>query len=178
MKEWVTSLRKELGYIPPVEKIKSFLVEGYERILGLRLIPADASDKEKNIWEQQVKPKHLSHEWLYMPELRHKELSKERAVKIAGGIKIVEANHKVKKLIRVRAELMEETILDLLLSGDFFMMPENALPKLESRLKGATLSSEELIKRIRDFYEKNLVQTPGILPEDFAEAIMKLKDLL
>ena len=177
MREWVTSLKKELGYTPPVQQIKKLLVEGYESVLGVRLIPSGINDMEKSIWEQQVKPRHLSHEWLHMPELRHEELATGRAVKVADGVKIVEVAHKAKKLIRVRAELIGEKILDLLISGDFFMMPEDALPKLESRLKGATLNREEVLKRIREFYEKNKVQTPGIVPEDFAEAIMRLREL-
>ena len=37
MREWVTSLKNELGYIPPVEQIKKLLVEGYEKILKIRL---------------------------------------------------------------------------------------------------------------------------------------------
>lgn len=177
MREWVTSLKKELGYIPPVGQIKKLLVEGYEKVLGVRLRPSGASDVEKRIWEQQVRPRHLSREWLHMPELRHEELATGRAVKIADGVKIVEVNHKARKLIRVRAELIGEKILDLLISGDFFMMPENALPKLELSLKGATLSRQEVLERIRGFYEKNKVQTPGIAPEDFAEAIMRLREL-
>ena len=177
MKEWVTSLKKELGYIPPVNRIKELLVEEYQNVLGIKLIPSGPSDVERNIWADEVKPRHLSHEWLYMPELRHEELADGRAVKVADGLKIVEVNHKAKKLIKVRAELVGDKVLDLLLSGDFFMIPKDSLPKLESSLKGATLIRDDVWKRIQEFYEGNRVKTPGITAEDFTEAIMKLREL-
>lgn len=178
MREWVTSLKKELGYIPSVEQIKKLLVEGYENTLGIKLTPSQPSDAEKSIWEEEVKPKHLSLEWIHMVKRRHRELSRERLVKVANGVRIVEVDHKAKKLIRVRAELIGDKILEVVLSGDFFMVPEDSLPKLESSLRGATLNREDILKRIREFYEKNELQAPSISPEDFTEAIMRLKELV
>ncbi len=177
MREWVTSLRAELGHVPPVREVKRLLVEGYETVLGIRLTPSGPTEAEREFWEQEVKPRHLSQEWLSMPEYRHPGLAAGRAVKIADGVKVVEVDHKAAKLIRVRAELHGDRILDILLTGDFFMMPGDALPRLEAGLRGAQLSREEVLRRIREFYEENRVQTPGIAPEDFAEAVMKLREM-
>jgi lipoate-protein ligase A len=174
---WVTSLKKELGYVPSVEQIKKLLVEGYMNLLGVDLIPSSPTDLERGIWEQQVKPRHISREWLYMPEFRHEEILKGRIVKIAADVKIVEVIHKAGKLIRVTAELSGNKILDILISGDFFMMPESALPKLESNLKGAVLSRDEILKIVYKFFMDYKVQTPGLCPEDFANAIIKLREL-
>ncbi|MDH5794887.1 MAG: hypothetical protein OEZ24_02135, partial [Candidatus Bathyarchaeota archaeon] len=82
-----------------------------------------------------------------------------------------------RKLIRVRAELIGTRIVDIVISGDFFMMPEEALKELESILKGATLDREEILARVRGFYRKKEIQSPGITPQDFTEAIMKTKNL-
>ncbi|MCK4952947.1 hypothetical protein KAS14_04120 [Candidatus Bathyarchaeota archaeon] len=178
MREWVTSLKKELGYTPPVKRIKELLVEGYEKLLKIQLIPSQPSDVEKKIWEEEIKPKHLSNEWLNRVKLRHTELSKERVVKVAEGVRIVEVDHKAKKLIRVRAELVGDKILEILFSGDFFMVPEGKLSKLESKLKGAALNREEILEKVRGFFGKNKIQTPMITPEDFTDAVMKLKELI
>ncbi|MEM2960844.1 MAG: hypothetical protein QXU67_04495 [Candidatus Bathyarchaeia archaeon] len=174
MMEWVTSINRELGYITPPEKIKSLLIEAYENVLGIKLIRAEPSNEEMKYWERQIKPRHLSNEWLNMPELRHEDLFEKREIKIAEGIKVVESTHKAKKLIRVSAELVGDELRDIMISGDFFMIPEIALPKLESSLRGAKLDRDCILKRILDFYTQSGVQTPGIEPEDFVDAIMRL----
>jgi len=176
MREWVTSLKRELGYMPSAEEIKTLLVEGYNKLLGIKLVKSEATETEKKIWNEEIKPVRLSKEWLYMPEFRHEGLIEGRAVKIAHGVKVAEVEHKAKKLIRIRAELAGTRILDVIISGDFFMVPESALTNLESNLKGAILDQNDVLNRIRQFYGENRVQTPGITPEDFAEAIMKLRN--
>lgn len=77
-----------MGYIPPAEEIKRLLIEGYEKILGIKLIRSGITELERRIWEKEIKPKHISREWLYMHELRHSELVKGRAVKIADALHI------------------------------------------------------------------------------------------
>jgi len=172
MRDWVSSLRRELGYIPPREEVKRLLVEGYGEI-GIKLVPSRLSGEEREIFEEEVKPKHLSKEWLYMPEWRHPELTDRRAVKVAGGVEVVEASFKAKKMIRVTAEIASGNIRDILISGDFFMVPESALPRLEENLIGTPLKRDVLLTRVRDFYKEAKIQSPGIAPEDFVEAIMR-----
>ena len=47
MTEWVTSIKKELGYVPSSEQIKKLLVEGYENILDIKLTPSSPNGLEK-----------------------------------------------------------------------------------------------------------------------------------
>jgi len=171
MEEWVSSLKRELGYVPPRSKVKRLLIEGYEKI-GIKLTPGVLTAEERRIFVEEVKPKHLSREWLYMPELRHPELLK-RVVKVTGDVRLVEASYKAKKMVRVRMEIAFNRIRDILLSGDFFMIPEDTLPKLETELVGAPLNRGELSQRLKQFYERTKVQVPGVMSEDFVEAIMK-----
>jgi len=175
MRDWVTSLKRELGYIPDASKIKTLLIQGYEEILGIKLIPSKPTEEEEKIWEKEIKPKHLSKEWLHQE--KEAKINQERAVKIANGVKVVQADYKAGKLIRVTAELIGEKILNLTFSGDFFMIPENKLKDLEKKLKNLTLDKNCILEKIKAFYEENKIQTPGIKPEDFAEAVMKLKKL-
>lgn len=175
MREWLTSLRKELGTIPPLERIKEILTEAYEKTLGIRLTRGSITNEEIEIWEKEVKPRHLSNEWLYQPEIRHQEL---RMVKIKGGVNVIEVDHKARKLIRVTVEVVEGRIRDILISGDFFMIPEEALPKLEETLKGLPLQQSVILQTIQDFYSRFKVQTPNVVPEDFVEALMKVSNEL
>lgn len=172
MREWVSSLKREIGHVPPRNEIKRLLVEGYSEI-GIELVRGKLSDEEKEIFEREVRPKHLSKDWLYMPEWRHRELVERRAVKVVAGVEVVEADFKAKKMIRVTAEVAFGKIRDILISGDFFMVPENALPKLEEALTDSPLEKKALLKRVKRFYEETKVQVPGIEPKDFVEAIMR-----
>lgn len=176
MREWLTTLRRELGYTPPVEEVKRLLREGYEKVLGISLKPSEPTEEEWRIFDEEVKPRHLSDEWLYMPEMRRGWIPEGRMVKIADGVRVVHINHKAAKMIRVTAELREDEILDLLITGDFFMIPEDSLPRLEEMLKGARLNQGELLKRVEAFYRETGVQTPGLKPQDFVDALMKLRE--
>ena len=129
-----------------------------------------------NIFEREVKPKHMSYEWLHMPELTHKGLTGDRAVKIADGVKVIEVAHKAKKLIKVTAEVIGDKILDIMITGDFFMVPEDGISKIETALKGIILNREEIAEKIKEVFDKNNIQSPGISAEDFADAIMRLKE--
>lgn len=172
MREWVSSLKRELGYTPPQEEVKRLLIEGYERI-GIELAKGTLSREERRVFEDEVRPKHLSKEWLYLPELRHPELAQKRIVKVTGNVRVVEADHKARKLIRVTMEVAFDRVGDILISGDFFMLPEGVLHELEGALVGAQLERGEVLGRVKRFYAETGVQTPGIEPEDFVEAVMK-----
>lgn len=172
MKDWVTSLKRELGYNPPREKVRSLLIEGYEKI-GIHLSPGDVSRVEREIFEKEVAPKQISKEWLYMPELRRSDLLEKRSVKVAGDIRIVQASHKAGKMVKVTLEIAAGKISDILISGDFFMIPETMLPNLETELRGAPLNENELLSKIKEFYEHHRIQTPGVNPADIVQAILK-----
>ncbi len=172
MREWVSSLKRELRYTPTRGQVNRLLIEGYHRI-GIKLVSGVLGEKEKEIFVKEIKPKHLSKEWLYMPEFRHPELGKRRVVKVAENVRIVEASYKTKKMIRVTMEIAFDKIRDILVSGDFFMIPEQALPKLEEELVGSSIDRGEILNRVKQFYDKVKVQTSGIEPVDFVEAITK-----
>jgi len=83
-------------------------------------------------------------------------------------------SHKAQKgLIRVRLSLRGEMLARPLISGDFFMYPEDRLWELERDLEGCATCREEIAGRVRAFYHRSGVATPGVNPEDFAEAVMR-----
>jgi hypothetical protein len=85
-----------------------------------------------------------------------------------------EGSYKAAKgLIRVKIIVQEEKIRDVTISGDFFMYPEDSLWKLETALRGLPPNMEAVRAQLEDFYAKNGVLSPGLKPEDFAEAIYR-----
>jgi len=80
-----------------------------------------------------------------------------------------------KGLIRVDAEVENNIIIDIRLTGDFFMVPENALWLLEKHLKGVELSREFLQSAINVFYLLG-IETPMLAREDLTNAILGVKN--
>ena len=173
MREWVTSLKRELGYVPTREETKVLLAQEFQNVLDIRLVKAVPSGEETRIFRGEVYPRHLSREWLYMPEWRHRQLGELRKVKVSGEVRVAEADHKARKMIRVTVEVAQDHLKDVLISGDFFMIPEDALPLLEKSLRDIPIDYAEILQRVRRFYAENSVQTPGLTAEDFSTAIVK-----
>lgn len=113
-----------------------------------------------------------------MPEGRHGWLADGRVVKVSSSVKLVEVAYKASKLIRITAKVVDGKLSDVLISGDFFMVPEGNIAKLEEVLKSSPLDMDEVLKRIKNFYEETGTQTPGITAEDFAKGILKVKEAI
>lgn len=76
-------------------------------------------------------------------------------------------------MIRVQIDLEEDMIKNILITGDFFIHPEEAVESLEAVLRGAEVNEEGLLTLIRKYVEENRVEILGASPEDFVAAIMK-----
>ena len=177
MREWVTSIRRELGRAPPAEEVKRTYATAFRDLLGVELVRGEPTESEWRIFREDVRPRHTSGEWLYM-EAPLSSLREGRAVKIAGELKVVEADHKARKLIRVRAEMRGDEILGIRIRGDFFAVPKEAITDLERALTGVRLDERAVSETIEHFYEETGAQTPGIGPKDFTAAVMRIGELI
>jgi len=177
MREWVSTLDRELEELPTVEGVKLTYVAAFEDVLGVELIRGEPTDEEWMIFNEETKPLHTSREWLYMeaPATQQRE---GRSVKIAHDVKFIEADYKARKLIRIRAEIIGDEILSLQIRGDFFAIPKESISVLEEMLVGIKLEDKAIRDTVEKFYEETGVQTPGIGPRDFTEAIMKARMLI
>jgi hypothetical protein len=75
-------------------------------------------------------------------------------------------------MIRVTIEVAFNKIRDILISGDFFMVPETMLPKLERELIDVPLNHDDVLQKVKRFYGSFSIQSPGVEPEDIVNAIM------
>jgi hypothetical protein len=80
-----------------------------------------------------------------------------------------------KGLIKVRADIEGNVINDIEITGDFFMIPESALPELEMRLIGKRLERAELEETLEQFYITG-VETPLLTKDDFVNAVLGVKN--
>jgi len=170
MSEYLTTIKKELGSIPPRDEIKNILVKKFEDTIGIELEAGELTPGELEM-VKELDSKFLSDKWLHLVEEKHKF----NRVKISEDVSVVESSHKSPGgLIRTTIEVKDNQIEDILISGDFFIYPD-ILPELEDALKGASLDKEILSEKIKKFYAENDIQSPGVVPENFIEAIIQAK---
>jgi lipoate-protein ligase A len=165
MKENVTTMKRELGNIPPRREITRVLREKFEKVLG-RLEPVDLND------ELIRKMMELA-SWFNSPEFLFKKAPRiPKGVKIKEGIDILYGMYKAKGgLIRTAQEVERKTLKDISISGDFTLYPKEELSELEITLRETEREERKLTSKIEQFYEKTRVQTPGVDPQDITRAI-------
>ena len=66
-----------------------------------------------------------------------------------------------------------DTIDDIVISGDFNFQPKEERQCLEDELAGQPLEAGQLLKTIESFYGEKGIQSPGINPEDLVRAILR-----
>jgi lipoate---protein ligase len=92
----------------------------------------------------------------------------------AGELRSKSADYKADggKLVRVRLTEQDGLVKTVELSGDFFLLPEENLERLEETLIGSRLQSSELQSLIYRFFETTRTRGLGVKPEDFVKALV------
>jgi lipoate-protein ligase A len=171
IKEYITTMHRELGYLPDRSEIKNLYLEEVSRTLGRPLVAGSVTTSE---WQTvaELESRLGSEEWLYQKG----GLRESAAVKIHADMHVVEAVRKAPGgLIRVTARLREHRIDDITVSGDFTILPAWAVGALELALRGLPLRADTLLHRVSDVYSLFNVQAPGLSPIDLVEAIIDME---
>jgi lipoate-protein ligase A len=169
MEENLTTMRRELGRVPPREEVTSSLVRHFESLLGpLHPISLTSDVVNKMIELEQ---------WFCSDEFLLKKTPRiPTGVKIREGVEILYSTYKARGgLIRTAQEIKENTIQTIGISGDFQFYPKSELRILEQVLVKTKRKEHALIAKVEDFYEKNNIESPGVEPEDVSQAIMEAK---
>lgn len=165
----LTTMKRELGSIPPRADIRRVLREEFEKILG-RLEPVTLDD--------EIRRKMLELEqWFTSAEFLHKKTPKiPKGVKIRAGVEILYGLYKARGgLIRTAEEVHGSTLSEIAISGDFTFLPKEGLADLETDLSATSLDERALVSKIDEFYEKKKIETPGVTSADFTKAIVEAK---
>ncbi|MFW9956234.1 MAG: biotin/lipoate A/B protein ligase family protein [Candidatus Thorarchaeota archaeon] len=163
VKERVTCLKTELGYVPPLDQIKKAFREGFEEILGINLIPGGLLPVEKSLYEQRLLY-FKSDEWIQMIRRPENTAGQVSAMKKTPG-----------GLIRVSISLdiAGKYIISSFITGDFQVFPQRAIMDLEARLKDAPIDTDSIKKIVYDFFDETGTRVFGVKPEDFIELILE-----
>jgi lipoate-protein ligase A len=76
------------------------------------------------------------------------------------------------KLVRIRLREENGIIRQVKITGDFFLVPEESLPKLEKMLEDVPIREKELRLLIDRFFRGTGAQGLGITSEDLVKAIL------
>jgi len=179
LRERITTIKGELGdKTPNMEVVKKELISSFEKFLDIQLRSSKLTRVEEELIKE-LNEQYKSDDWLFMHEHRKPDLvSPSKTLKISARSRIVETAFKAPGgLIRATLEIDDlEKIVDILLSGDFWMYPKEALKELENTLIGCKINEKEILTTIHDFYKATNIKTPGILPEHFVKTILSAKN--
>jgi len=167
MEENLTTMKREIGYMPNRNEVVKSLVSHFESKIGvLKEISLDQTTVDKMIeLERYFNSKKF---------LLKKTPRIPQGVKIREGVEILYSTYKSKGgLIRTAQEIKEQRIQTIDISGDFQFYPKSELSGLEKDLKKVKRKERVIIDKVEDFYNKNKIQSPGVEPEDVTEAIME-----
>jgi lipoate---protein ligase len=166
MEENLTTMRREVGTIPPREEVVAVLKEKFEKRLG-SLEPASLNPKII----EKMKQLEL---WMTSEEFLLKKTPKiPRGIKIKEGVEVLFGLHKARGgLIRTAEEISEGRIEDIAISGDFTFFPKERLDGLEESLEKVPLKEDQIIERVETYYEEEGIESPGVESKDFALTVL------
>jgi lipoate-protein ligase A len=168
MYENLTTFFRETGKIPSNTELAEDLLPRFETLLGkMKVSELDEAlvNKADELMAEMFTP-----EWLFTNDPRTPD---SKQVKIAEGIYVIQKMLKTPGgLIRIMAINHEGVLSDVHISGDFFFFPSTSLIGLEHLLEGVQLDPIAITSRIEDFYKKNQIESPGVLPEDFSRVLL------
>lgn len=169
LRERMTTILLETGSMPDRTEVKEDLVRLYEETLDISL-----ERRQLTSWERermaQLRAKYLSDEWLHWR--RGGRLTDAKTVRISSTTSVGTANFKAPGgLIRATVEKVEGKLNEVIISGDFFMLPNEAISQLERKIVGASIEGDDVLNRIRQAYQDISIESPGVTPEDIEKAI-------
>ena len=171
VKDYVTTIKKEFGIIgqdvPSREKIIKTFLDEVSNYFNAGLFSKNSLDVYEKEKLPEIRKLLLDENWL-----KRKGKFPGRKVKITTDVNIFEGNYKsAGGLIRITATLLGNKLKEIDISGDFTMAPPEGLSQIENILAGLEVDYGNMHTKINEIYNKYKIQSPGVSPEDFVEAL-------
>lgn len=165
LKEYVTTLRRELGAEPDRPAIVARYLEECSKALGRPVEPGEVTAAELARAEE-LDRRLASDEWTFRKHGRS-----PAGVKIHEDLHVYEGAHKAPGgLVRVTAVVRAGVIDDISISGDFTLLPQGAVATIEEGLAGTAAEAGAVAARVTALYQELGVEAPGLTPEDLGTA--------
>lgn len=164
--ENLTTLRRETGRLVDRDAVVGALKEEFAALLGpMEEATIDAELVRKM---RELEARYRADEFLFR-KIRSKRPARE--VRIREGVRFIDGVHKAPGgLLSCYAQVVEDVIADASITGDFTMIPKNALEPLERAVVGAPYRAGPVKIAVEEYYHAHKVETPGVTPEDYVAA--------
>ena len=167
LEQYMTTMQEQLGVLPDRGTVKNLYIERCAAALGRELVPGEVTAPERAMMAE-IGARFLSDEWLHAKGAR-----KPVGVKIHEDVRVVEGAFKAPGgLIRATVRLRQGRVDGLEFSGDFTLFPITAVGALEEAARNADLTPAALQERFAAAYYGLAIQSPGVTPEHWAEAVL------
>jgi len=160
LKDRITWLSREAGYLPSREEIISGLLKGFIDTLGIGIYRGELSEKEKDLASSKLK---------YFSSRKHVHKIKDR--KSQYYLKSITKSHKNVIKCSANIDIKRRMLKNLYFTGDFFVYPKRAIFDLESRLKNISIKDGCAERTITDFFKEYPEPISGVTPEELIEVL-------
>ena len=157
---------KELGGLPEREELYRLVAEEFARVLG----PMEESETPADLWQEadELGRYLTSEECIFMESSR-----RHSKIKVREGTYLRHGCHKAAAgMIRANVEIEQGKIERLAISGDLALFPKSHCLQLSAFLRGVEFDFTNVVQGVADFLSEQLIDCPGVDPEDFAWAIV------
>lgn len=167
LEQYMTTMEEQLVALPDRGTVTNLYVERCAAALERELVPGELTAAERAMMTE-IDARFLSVEWLHA-----KGGLKPVGVKIHEDVRVVEGAFKAPGgLIRATVRLHENRVDGVEFSGDFTVFPATAVGALQAAANDAELTPAALQERFAAVYRDLGIQSPGVTPEHWAEAVL------
>ena len=160
LKDRITWLSREAGYLPSRDKIIDGLLKGFTSTLGIETYRGELAEKEKDLAASKLK---------YFGSKKH--IYKIKDKKSQYYLKSITKSHKSVIKCSANIDIKRGMLKNLYFTGDFFVYPQRAIFDLESRLKNISIRDGCAAGIIKDFFKDYPQTISGVNPEELIEVL-------
>ncbi len=163
VKERVTSLKWELGYVPPLTDIKQAIADGFQEVLDMELEKQELYLIETEMFDEKL-PAFESNDWIYMVR---------RPLDSAGLVSTMRKTPGGLVRASISLDIPGNYIVSSFITGDFQVFPQRTIMDLEATLKNSDASYSSIRETVMDFFDSTGAKIFGISPETVADIIVE-----
>lgn len=157
IKERVTSIKRELGYVPELRQLKSIVTRQFETHLHINLEPSGLTPLEQKLYDEKI-DYFQSQAWINKVT---KKMPTRNGIHSASKLKagIVKFSLDINK--------NQKRIRDIYITGDFLCYPPRGIYDLEAELRGQKLEPANLQSIVKSYFDSGKITIPDMTYEEF-----------
>jgi len=157
----ITTVKRESKEAVSNDRLKEVLRSGFESAFQMKLQDMPLTGSEISGIELLQEKKYSTNEWIYQKSL------------IPGKTTVIKKKTKA-GMVNVHMVVMNNTIKDIIITGDFFSTTE-FVANLERRLRSKIMNREVITKAVKDAWLSSSDSISGLGPEVLVDCILECK---